>query len=1685
VPEQRKAVAGAFKEVVRTAILGEVAMSHGLLVPDDPDQVRDFLIANPELLDDSKDLRCYGQLFTSGVVPDLGDLPTAAVVAHALVTSGNRLRSCGLVVDPASRIAHVVPAGPGFPKVHFAFWAAAHPHFLVGATPLVNRILSSNHSDTIVGENLNRYRASQAKANAVCSSILTPSERSLLDAWSIPVSDFPTSTIPHPVLKALENHRNENLLPPLLAGRVNFVSTKMSKIRKIRALCPNADIRVFNPIITPADRTRYTEPADLPPHPVCDIIVFDDCLHHLAPNVVAAYAELWDCQRVLGTFISPPESWEKLASVLPELYQLQYLPGDRFLFMPTDNNSQSYEQVIGDCQWYDLGSFSVGDADYDVELLQSYGPYHFVSIIRDMVDPVRRTHRSFDVPDVIRLPNLPGFENLHSPWFPHKLYLQGLFHAGSLRKLGQSDILARFRGLANTSQGCHVPLATWEVFAVCCRVSGLKLSLPSEILFLGNFLQRTRLALFLVAERYLPPLLLRFLFEDLFLARLVGATLHQDHLSFVVPLRHNVEMDPYEIALPVPPAVPEVPQAPPPPPITVVQLPPQNERLMRAQAPRPGPIGRVVLNTAPVPWALPPLGPSTLPLFANSARPGFIWTPNRRNELPDVPNSCGFEVLREILDDQYTDLFHERLIAALPEAELLMMTDRDLPTSSAVLFAAAGLLLGLSFRVHVPGSLPTVYGADVPPTGDIFGVVLPTGARHWQGHPDVQLENHGNVRDVPVDQWTGGALMTPAESFFNQINAEGFQPILYQYDAGNAKLLFNEMSEGIVGIVRTMDKWPENVRRFRAAVDRPRINSAVPLLYFSGVAGCGKSRRVRDVLVNRRNEISWWLTLVSPLNALCREWLSHFPNPSKEIKVGFKTHERALFNSPQLLIIDEAQKLPGHYLDFYLATHPDVTHVILLGDPYQCGPPVTTSASVIPSHCSPGIALSPFIHQYLCGSWRVNSHVATALNIPVYHGRRSTVSVVNRIPRDLPVIVTTLNSQAVVKHYGRDAFTLSSCGGLDFPGPYTIVVGREVLTGVPSEAIYTAFTRSRADIYVYYTLTPAEMVRAMVAQPLLRAIMQGVPLVAAFQTFMSASSPPPASIVSSPVLWYAGTLVTVADVLDDHDIVSKYDDLLEPTMRNAMLGPPALRALSDTSPVPLEHAEPMREWVPTMFPRSAAPMHDLGNSGFAREGFEFFSERHGAYSHVFDDSSPSENIHNMTDMFSRHQAKDEALFGPTLDKRLRFETHEQNEKELQDLAWLGPLLMEAFSDLFALPEDIPWDEELFDHCVDHCARHRLSKETSSLNNLAQHQDPDLRDNYTVLNMLKAQLINKLDTITRYQDGVVFPKVKPAQMLTTYTEEINAIFGPLTRYLSVKLRQVSGRPNVMLYGGMSHNDLAQWCRTHVKEEVPLSFANDFTQYDKSVRADSLNFEIQIMRVFNVPEHFIALHEDLTCHLKSSFGPLGLQRTSGQWCTYLFNSWFGAAYFKLRYDFDELAAMGFSGDDMFIQYIPYERTAWASLKKFFCLEDKPVVTRWPDFCGWTLTHMGPIRSGRLLAFKLQYHEGHSTLPKVLISYYLEWSVGVALGDSLHELLDPEDLMWYGWLHVFFQQYRAFVPSFLENRNLLGSEDFMFTDTDPIPWLSLPGFRALEWHRLPPGIQKILLGFKNSKPNSPSPA
>nr|UPT51545.1 RNA-dependent RNA polymerase [Oyster mushroom spherical virus] len=1527
------------------------------------------------------------------------------------------------------------------------------------------------------------------------------------------------------MLKALENHRNVNTLPNYLRGKVTVLSMKPAKLAALRARCPGVQFNLVNEIITPADHTRFTDPAPAPDFQgPGDMILVDDALQHWSRSRIDAAFRHFGGSRLIGTNIHPDEVRSRLASRYPDLYTIDYLPDGRYGFCPTDNKSASYEASIDEAWMLDCRDFTVDDRTYDVEFLVSYGPYHLVTVV-PADGHVVRTVRYFDAPEVVQLPDIPGLPSLTSPWFPALMYTQTLDHAGSLKQLGERDGKARIRGLRMTPEGRRIPFATWERLLTCAKLAGMHVDAEELTGLTAIGMDRIWYFIRRKAEEWLPTWLFELLYSQFVVARRVRQALRQDVILVKVPLRSlpSVPSAPWTSSGPPLPAPVVTPPPPPPPgPSNPPGGPPSGPSGPNGGPPGGPPNGRGSggpppprtnarassssgphvqsastgaskqrrLNAA----AAPPLNhahpvrPNANPIprvAASSVRPNFLgvlaadrccptisWKPAESNLACD-PNSCYMAVATQILGT--TDAANEilrRVVAALPADEVALLRPGG-PGATQRFFHALGLIAGLRFDIVFHAPVPNDCLAQV---GRLNGQahVLHWSVQGTQGHwsravPALVSATGPTGPSPNPGPFISGAA-APHELFIQSVRDQGWQDFQFTPSLTNAKRLFNELEAEVTGKITKIDKWASCRKNMEMAArngcTRPRT-----CVYLAGTAGCGKSSGVAG-LVQQHGRLGYWLSVVSPLNDLNEEWTEKIVGLNSEQRKIFKTHEKAMFAQPQVVVFDEAQKLPGHYLDLYLAYHPDVELVILLGDPYQAGAPITDQRSLLFAEMSPGRTLARHAAYYLVDSWRVNPTVGQAWGIPVLHNTRSNVYWIRGINPDMPVIVSTVTAQNARRHYGEQAFTFSSCGGLDFPGYYQIVLTRELLSSVPEDAIYTAFTRSRHDIGVLNALSPQEFRTACNNSRLLNALFNGVPLNGTYRDVIGERTPG-VPIVTGASLVSGTRLTTVADVLQGDD--SKYD-FLEPIMRASMLAPPPERVPSDVSPVPLTHAAPIDEWVPTYFGHSGHLKNDLNNTGFVRENHGFISPS-GDMGRMFgSDRRPetADRVDGLNDFFPLHQSGDPALWGPTVPKRLRFGTEAGNRKELADSSFLGPMLCDAFRKSHNLPTDIPWDQELFDRCVEDCAAKRLSKSAEMLNNLTRDQDPILRDNKKVLNFLKGQLINKLDAITKATNAESVPTIKPAQMITTYTEEVNATFGPYTRYLAVKLREHSP-DHVMHYGGMDLNDLGNWARKHVPQKRTKSFTNDYTAYDKSCRGETLAFEICIMRLFNVPEWIIELHTELTICVTSALGKLGIMRTSGQWCTYLFNTWYNDAYFTLKYVFPLSTPRGFSGDDMFILCVPTIAPGWFSISRYFSLVGKPIITFLPEFCGWLLTCHGIVRHPYLLLAKTLFHLGNGTLSNVLISYFMEFQHSLALGDSLWEVLPYDLLPYQGELQLIFNRHRSSIPSFLFRTNLLGDA--------PLPLLrsrfdlfKLPAdFMRMDWRLLPSSIRRALLFAK----------
>jgi hypothetical protein len=329
---------------------------------------------------------------------------------------------------------------------------------------------------------------------------------------------------------------------------------------------------------------------------------------------------------------------------------------------------------------------------------------------------------------------------------------------------------------------------------------------------------------------------------------------------------------------------------------------------------------------------------------------------------------------------------------------------------------------------------------------------------------------------------------------------------------------------------------------------------------------------------------------------------------------------------------------------------------------------------------------------------------------------------------------------------------------------------------------------------------------------------------------------------------------------------------------------------------------------------------------------------------------------------------------------------------------------------------------LYEECELDSRLKRLQRPFKRLVALEADNDPAASD-YVARLFLKSQHVTKAGALPKPDEFGIqsSPVTKPAQAIVAFLEHVASVMGPWTRYLDRALQRVSKAPT-LYYGGVSPYKFNRWVRRNFPKVIKC-LANDYTRYDLSCNAETLAFEIIMMRVFSVPEWVIDFHYRLVTSLQVSKFLLGIMRNSGQWCTYLFNTWFNEAVSCCMYLMHGFSAC-YSGDDMLIFGVPAPNPLWLRIQRWFRLVAKVVISDVPEFCSWVLHPEGIFRDPLMMLIKLRYHAAAGRLSRVALSYLLEFQ-SIRIMEDVLLSLNPNFSAACSEIIALFQTHRRFIP------------------------------------------------------------
>nr|WLJ60513.1 MAG: RNA-dependent RNA polymerase [Hemp virus T] len=223
----------------------------------------------------------------------------------------------------------------------------------------------------------------------------------------LPISPFLYLIHSHPACKMLENYM-------LFVCAKDYIFKNKSvlismKECKINILCRRNDVNIpfLNRLVVAKDSFRYDEPS------VCAInelavkvrdsgrksVFIHDEVHYWSMEDLNSFISISEVDNILCTIVFPPEILNGSKSSLnPELYSFKIV-GDRVVFAPDGNYSESYTQPKR-CDILRLRGLNVGSKKYAVTMLKSVGAHHLV-FIKKMSYLNEPEVRFFDTPSAV------------------------------------------------------------------------------------------------------------------------------------------------------------------------------------------------------------------------------------------------------------------------------------------------------------------------------------------------------------------------------------------------------------------------------------------------------------------------------------------------------------------------------------------------------------------------------------------------------------------------------------------------------------------------------------------------------------------------------------------------------------------------------------------------------------------------------------------------------------------------------------------------------------------------------------------------------------------------------------------------------------------------------------------------------------------------------------------------------------------------------------------------------------------------------------------------------------------------------------------------------------------------------------------------------------------------------------
>nr|QUW17160.1 241 kDa protein [Apple stem grooving virus] len=433
-------------------------------------------------------------------------------------------------------------------------------------------------------------------------------------------------------------------------------------------------------------------------------------------------------------------------------------------------------------------------------------------------------------------------------------------------------------------------------------------------------------------------------------------------------------------------------------------------------------------------------------------------------------------------------------------------------------------------------------------------------------------------------------------------------------------------------------------------------------------------------------------------------------------------------------------------------------------------------------------------------------------------------------------------------------------------------------------------------------------------------------------------------------------------------------------------------------------------------------------------------------------------------VFPHHQASDDVTFWAGVQKRIRKSNWRREKSKFEEFEAQGKELLSEF--LSMLPFEFKVDVKDIEEGEKSFLEKRKLKSEKMWANHAERSDIDWKLDHVFL-FMKSQYCTK--------EGKMFTEAKAGQTLACFQHIVLFRFGPMLRAIESAFLRSCGE-SYYIHSGKNFFCLDSFVTKNAEVFDGFSIESDYTAFDSSQDHVILAFEMALLQYLGVSKEFQLDYLRLKLTLGCRLGSLAIMRFTGEFCTFLFNTFANMLFTQLKYKIDPRKhRILFAGDDMCsLSSLRRRRGERATrLLKSFSLTAVEEVRKFPMFCGWYLSPYGIIKSPKLLWARIKMMSERQLLKECVDNYLFEAIFAYRLGERLYTILKEEDFEYHYLVIRFFVRNSRLLTGLsksliFEIGEGIGSEWQLSMSTISSGKLNQPTSKLMPYH--PPSCIKM---------------